>query len=67
MTATISDPSAGYVAFVEVAPDGSSSLLEQQGAGTADVPPEPAEHGDVRRPSDPWRYPAFPKPKPICR
>ncbi|MFJ3892786.1 hypothetical protein [Streptomyces sp. NPDC090083] len=30
VTATISDPSAGYVAFVEVAPDGSSSLLEQQ-------------------------------------
>ncbi|MFD9326756.1 hypothetical protein [Streptomyces sp. NPDC060065] len=36
--ATISDPSAGYVAFVEVAPDGSSSLLEQQ-----EQPPEPAE------------------------
>ncbi|MFD7792864.1 hypothetical protein [Streptomyces sp. NPDC059759] len=30
VTATISDPSAGYVAFVEVAPDGSSSLLDQQ-------------------------------------
>lgn len=30
VTATISDPSAGYVAFVEVAPDGSSTLLDQQ-------------------------------------
>ncbi|AYC43144.1 hypothetical protein [Streptomyces griseorubiginosus] len=38
VTATISDPSAGYVAFVEVAPDGSSSLLEQR-----EALPEPAE------------------------
>ncbi|MEV7860753.1 hypothetical protein AB0O86_18450 [Streptomyces hirsutus] len=30
VTAAISDPAAGYVAFVEVSPDGSSSLLEQQ-------------------------------------
>lgn len=29
VTAAISDPAAGYVAFVEVSPDGSSSLLEQ--------------------------------------
>ncbi|MFC8429640.1 hypothetical protein [Streptomyces sp. NPDC057253] len=52
VTATISDPSAGYVAFVEVAPDGSSSLLEQQDAppeptavpvGTAAAVPDPAE------------------------
>ncbi|WBB58504.1 RICIN domain-containing protein [Streptomyces sp. WMMC500] len=31
--ATISDPAAGYVAVVEVAPDGSSRLLEQHGQG----------------------------------
>ncbi|MEW2163396.1 hypothetical protein AB0912_10405 [Streptomyces sp. NPDC007084] len=30
VTATISDPSAGYVAYVEVAPDGSSTLLDQR-------------------------------------
>lgn len=30
VTATISDPSAGYVASVEVAPDGSSKLVDQQ-------------------------------------
>jgi hypothetical protein len=30
VTASISDPAAGYVAFVEVSPDGSSSLLEQR-------------------------------------
>lgn len=40
VTATISDPSAGYVAFVEVAPDGSSSLLEQQQEQVG----EPTEH-----------------------
>jgi hypothetical protein len=46
VTATISDPSAGYVAFVEVAPDGSSSLLEQQETQEQqDVPPEPGEEG----------------------
>ena len=46
VTATISDPAAGYVAFVEVAPDGSSSLLEQEGQL-----PEPAEElGPVRPP-----------------
>ncbi|WP_369186679.1 hypothetical protein [Streptomyces sp. R08] len=38
VTAVISDPAAGYVAFVEVAPDGSSSLVEQQ-----EQPPEPDE------------------------
>ncbi|WP_413102861.1 RICIN domain-containing protein [Streptomyces sp. Inha503] len=31
VTATISDPSEGYVVIVEVAPDGSSRLLEQHG------------------------------------
>lgn len=40
VTATISDPSAGYVAFVEVAPDGSSTLLDQQ--EQQEEPPEPA-------------------------
>ncbi|CAL9581218.1 hypothetical protein [Streptomyces sp. enrichment culture] len=29
VTATVSDPAAGYVAVVEVSPDGSSKLLEQ--------------------------------------
>ncbi|MFJ4624923.1 hypothetical protein [Streptomyces sp. NPDC088847] len=50
VTATISDPSAGYVAFVEVAPDGSSSLLEQQEQQEQqerledqESPPEPAD------------------------
>ncbi|MFJ9372383.1 hypothetical protein [Streptomyces sp. NPDC101455] len=46
VTAAISDPAAGYVAFVEVAPDGSSSLLEQEGQ-----PQEPArELGPVPPP-----------------
>ncbi|MFF0140190.1 hypothetical protein ACFYRN_27485 [Streptomyces sp. NPDC005227] len=52
VTATVSDPSAGYVAFVEVAPDGSSKLVDQQEqrpeTGPAPVPvpiPVPAsEH-----------------------
>ncbi|MGQ4381247.1 hypothetical protein ACN6K9_005347 [Streptomyces sp. SAS_267] len=30
VTATVSDPSAGYVACVEVAPDGSSTLVDQR-------------------------------------
>ncbi|MEU3172176.1 hypothetical protein [Streptomyces sp. NPDC007000] len=41
VTAAISDPAAGYVAFVEVSPDGSSSLLEQQQEPEA-APPTPA-------------------------
>ncbi|MER7977249.1 hypothetical protein [Streptomyces sp. NPDC095817] len=41
VTATISDPSAGYVAFVEVAPDGSSSLLDQQEQQEPTPPPAP--------------------------
>ncbi|MER8069103.1 RICIN domain-containing protein [Streptomyces sp. NPDC094034] len=41
VTGAISDPSAGYVAIVEVAPDGSSKLLEQR-AKDAD---EAAEKG----------------------
>jgi hypothetical protein len=46
VTATVSDPSAGYVAFVEVAPDGSSTLVDQQEqrSPTAEGPPEPAEN-----------------------
>ncbi|WP_328554795.1 hypothetical protein [Streptomyces sp. NBC_00358] len=46
VTATVSDPSAGYVAFVEVAPDGSSTLVDQreqpQPSRTAEAPPAPA-------------------------
>jgi hypothetical protein len=48
VTATISDPSAGYVALVEVAPDGSSSLLEQQ-----EQPPEQDEHAIPPIPPEP--------------
>ncbi|MER6531807.1 hypothetical protein [Streptomyces sp. NPDC001508] len=33
VTASVSDPAAGYVAYVEVAPDGSSRLLEQGEGG----------------------------------
>ncbi|MFJ9897541.1 hypothetical protein ACIQPR_29850 [Streptomyces sp. NPDC091280] len=48
VTATISDPAAGYVAFVEVAPDGSSSLLDQQEPQEhLDAPSEPAVADDV--------------------
>ncbi|WP_051742146.1 hypothetical protein [Streptomyces xylophagus] len=44
VTATISDPAAGYVAFVEVAPDGSSSLVEQEERQEQrELPLEPAE------------------------
>ncbi|MER5339361.1 hypothetical protein ABT030_03270 [Streptomyces mirabilis] len=49
VTATISDPSAGYVAFVEVAPDGSSSLLEQQEQSPRVA--EQAEHATTAEPS----------------
>ncbi|MFL4905891.1 hypothetical protein ACJ6WF_22625 [Streptomyces sp. MMS24-I2-30] len=50
VTAAISDPSAGYVGYVEVAPDGSSRLLEQheephpepdQPSGHTMAPPAP--------------------------
>ncbi|MEY7978265.1 hypothetical protein AB8O53_18330, partial [Streptomyces pilosus] len=40
VTASISDPSADYVALVEVAPDGSSRLVEQP-AEDAPAPPPP--------------------------
>ena len=61
VTATISDPAARYMAFVEVAADGSSSLLEQQpepaeGPGPALPPPghaEPAEHAVRAEPYSP--------------
>ncbi|MFB7494630.1 hypothetical protein ACFC09_07965 [Streptomyces sp. NPDC056161] len=51
VTAAISDPSAGYVAYVEVTPDGSSRLLEQheephpepdQPSGHTVAPPAPS-------------------------
>ncbi|MFD5631384.1 RICIN domain-containing protein [Streptomyces sp. NPDC127072] len=35
VTASISDPAAGYIAIVEVAPDGSSRLVEQRQDDTA--------------------------------
>ncbi|WRZ92145.1 hypothetical protein OHB54_25665 [Streptomyces sp. NBC_01007] len=45
VTATVSDPSAGYVAYVEVAPDGSSTLVDQreQPSGTAEATPAPVQ------------------------
>ncbi|MET8830010.1 hypothetical protein ABZX40_30955 [Streptomyces sp. NPDC004610] len=55
VTATISDPSAAYVAHIEVAPDGSSRLLEQREVtedGDEDDPgpdataPEPDDEDD---------------------
>ncbi|MFJ6832968.1 hypothetical protein [Streptomyces sp. NPDC091209] len=48
VAATVSDPSAGYVAYVEVAPDGSSTLVDQrerpEPSWTAEGSPEPAEN-----------------------
>ncbi|WP_326798170.1 RICIN domain-containing protein [Streptomyces sp. NBC_01808] len=54
VTATISDPAAGYVAVVEVAPDGSSRLLEQHG--------HEADEDDVPGPAGSGGYPAPPGP-----
>ncbi|MEU0430605.1 hypothetical protein ABZ153_02915 [Streptomyces sp. NPDC006290] len=57
VTATVSDPSAGYVAFVEVAPDGSSTLVDQreQPSGTAAAQPAsgPAPTPGVEEPPEP--------------
>ncbi|WP_326798157.1 RICIN domain-containing protein [Streptomyces sp. NBC_01808] len=52
--ATISDPAAGYVAVVEVAPDGSSRMLEQRG--------HEADEDDVPGPAGSGGYPAPPGP-----
>ncbi|MFF0728754.1 RICIN domain-containing protein [Streptomyces sp. NPDC004134] len=41
VTAAISDPSAGYVAIVEVRPDGSSKLVEQRAQDADDDAPAP--------------------------
>ncbi|WP_406166572.1 hypothetical protein [Streptomyces sp. NBC_00996] len=49
VTAAISDPAAGYVAFVEVAPDGSSTLLEQHGE-------QPPEQGEPAVPTGPYGH-----------
>jgi hypothetical protein len=59
VTGAISDPSAGYVAIVEVAPDGSSKLLEQlqeegseaEGETGPAGPAEPARHQDSVEPA----------------
>ncbi|MFC8565907.1 hypothetical protein ACFUIW_09090 [Streptomyces sp. NPDC057245] len=49
VTATVSDPSAGYVAVVEVSPDGSSRLLEQY--ESKDPPQKPRSGGTAPPPS----------------
>ncbi|MFF4354364.1 hypothetical protein [Streptomyces sp. NPDC001530] len=49
VTAAISDPASGYVAFVEVAPDGSSTLLEQHGE-------QPPEQGEPAVPTGPYGH-----------
>ena len=58
VTATVSDPSAGYVAFVEVAPDGSGAPLvdqREQPPGTAAAQPAsgPAPTPGVEEPPEP--------------
>ncbi|MGW4733837.1 hypothetical protein ACWEQC_32515 [Streptomyces shenzhenensis] len=65
VTASISDPAAGYVAYVEVAPDGSSRLLEH----TEEYAGEPVsfEKGDEGRgggPHLPLAVEAPPVPEP---
>ncbi|MET8856230.1 hypothetical protein [Streptomyces sp. NPDC004579] len=57
VTATISDPSAGYVAYVEVAPDGSSTLVDQR----EEPPPPPTSekrpatgNGEAAEPNGLW-------------
>ncbi|MEV6016376.1 MULTISPECIES: hypothetical protein [unclassified Streptomyces] len=47
VTATISDPAAGYVAFVEVAPDGSSTLVDQR-----EQPSAPPAVADAQEPPE---------------
>ncbi|WP_328582588.1 hypothetical protein [Streptomyces sp. NBC_00370] len=59
VTAAISDPSAGYVAYVEVTPDGSSRLLDQQ---------EPTEAQEEQPAPEPAPVPveqALPAPEPV--
>ncbi len=54
VTASISDPSADYVALVEVAPDGSSRLVEQPAEDApASPPPPPASSSSAVRPGGP--------------
>ena len=63
--AAISDPSAGYVAIVEVAPDGSSRLVEQrQGDSSAEdagavIPTESAGPTGPTESDEPAAYPDF--------
>lgn len=47
VTGAISDPSAGYVAIVEVGPDGSSKLLEQREKDADEAAGAGAEEGPV--------------------
>ncbi|MER6672741.1 hypothetical protein [Streptomyces sp. NPDC000983] len=70
VTADISDPSVGYVAYVEVTVDGSSRLLEERGAesvgrdaevdSAVPAPPEPT----AGPPRPPLPIPAPPEPEP---
>ncbi|MFJ8598281.1 hypothetical protein ACIREM_06030 [Streptomyces shenzhenensis] len=67
VTASISDPAAGYVAYVEVAPDGSSRLLEHEEEYAGEpVSFEKGEGGGPRLPSatevPPVREPEAPEP-----
>ncbi|MET8095691.1 hypothetical protein ABZV29_04355 [Streptomyces sp. NPDC005236] len=52
VTATVSDPAAGYVAFVEVAPDGSSTLVDQR-----EQPPAVPAASEQRNPPEPTTSP----------
>jgi hypothetical protein len=54
VTAAISDPSAGYVAIVEVAPDGSSRLLEQHHEQEPTGPAEPGRRAEHAEPAGPF-------------
>ncbi|MFF4537705.1 hypothetical protein [Streptomyces aureus] len=53
VTATISDPAAGYVARIEVSPDGSSTLVDQsEHPPTEPVPSTPPEATDTADPPE---------------
>ncbi|WP_367318298.1 RICIN domain-containing protein [Streptomyces sp. HUAS ZL42] len=57
VTAAISDPSAGYVAIVEVAPDGSSRLLGQHHEQEPTGPAEPGRRDEHAKPAGPFEAP----------
>ncbi|WP_183154450.1 hypothetical protein [Streptomyces shenzhenensis] len=73
VTASISDPAAGYVAYVEVAPDGSSRLLEHAEQYEEEYAGEPvsfekgdgddAGHGGGPHPPSAAEVPPVPEPE----